>query len=146
MRSALRNEELTPIVLGKAYPNMKDRIKKLLYIHTGDRLRYKTDTLSLKSANGEAALEIYNKGEEIAESGKEYIRECFGLSSGGLFRLEVRVRNRALEDFCSSYGLSQYDIYMRLLDRNLLFELWLYYCNKLLRFKEKRTLVSLVQL
>ena len=146
VRAALRTEGIVPIILGKAYPDMKEKIKKLLYIHTGDRVRYRTDTLSLKSANGEIALEIYDKGEEIEESGKQYIRDCFGLRSGGLYRLEVKVRNRALEDFCSSYGLSQYDIYMRLLDRGLLFELWLYYCNKLLRFKEKRTQVSLVQL
>ena len=146
VRRALRTEELTPVVLGKAYPNMKEHIKKLLYIHTGDRVRYRTDTLSLKSANGEIALEIYNKGEEIEESGKHYIRECFGLKSGGLYRLEVKVRNRALEDFCSSWGLTQYDIYMKLLDRSLLFELWLYFANKLLRFKEKRTLVSIAQL
>ena len=146
VRAALRTEELTPVVLGKAYQNMKDRIKKLLYIHTGDRLRYRTDTLSLKSANGEIALEIYNKGEEIEESEKNYIRECFGLASGGLYRLEVKVRNRAFEDFCSSRGLTQYDIYNRLLDSGILFDIWLFYCNKLLRFKEKRTQVSLVQL
>jgi hypothetical protein len=125
---------------------MKERIKKLLYIHTGDRLRYRTDTLSLKSANGEIALEIYNKGEEIEESEKYYIRECFGLASGGLYRLEVKIRNRAFEDFCSSQGLTQYDIYNRLLDSEILFDIWLFYCNKLLRFKEKRTQVSLVQL
>ena len=146
VRSALRTEELTPVILGKAYRNMKDRIKNLLYIHTGDRIRYRTNTLSLKSANGEISLEIYNKGEEIEESGKQYIRECFGLPSVGCFRLEVKVRNRALEDFCRSYGLTQYDIYMKLLDRSLLFDLWLYYCNKLLRFKEKRSQVSIVQL
>lgn len=146
VRSALRTEELTPVILGKAYRNMKDRIKNLLYIHTGDRIRYRTNTLSLKSANGEISLEIYNKGEEIEESGKQYISECFGLPSVGCFRLEVKVRNRALEDFCRSYGLTQYDIYMKLLDRSLLFELWLYYCNKLFRFKEKRNQVSLLQL
>lgn len=146
VRAAIRNEALVPVVLGKAYPDMRKRINKLLYMHTGDRIRYRTDTLSLKSANGEIALEIYDKGEEIEESGKQYIRECFGLPSGGLFRLEVKVRNRALEDFCSSYGLTQYDIYMKLLDRSLLFELWLYYCNKLLRFKDKRNQVSIMQL
>ena len=145
VRAALRTEELTPIVLGKAYKDMKENIKRLLYLHTGDRKRYRTNTISLKSANGDAALEIYDKGEEIKDSGKYYIRECFGLP-GGLFRLEVKVRNKAFEDFCSSYGLTQYDIYMRLLDRSLLFELWLYYCNRLFRFREKRSQVSLVQL
>lgn len=146
VRAALRTEELVPIVLGRAYPKMKEKIKRLLYIHTGDRVRYRTGTLSLRSANGEIALEIYDKGEEIEESGKQYIRECFGLPSGTLYRLEVKVRNRALSDYCDYCGLSQYDIYMRLLDSSLLFELWLFYCNKLLRFKEKRTQVSLVQL
>ena len=146
VRAAIRNVELVPVVLGKAFPNMKERIKKLLYMHTGDRIRYRTDTLTLKSANGEIALEIYNKGEEIEESGKYYIRECFGLASGGLYRLEVKIRNRAFEDFCISRGLTQYDIYNRLLDSEILFDIWLFYCNKLLRFKEKRTQVSLVQL
>lgn len=145
VRAAIRTKELTPIVLGRAYKDMKERIKKLLYLHTADRIRYRTGTLSLKSANGEVALEVYDKGEEIEESGKHYIRDCFGLP-GGLYRLEVKVRNRAFEDFCKAYGLTRYDIYMRLLDKSLLFELWLFFCDKLLRFKEGREKLSLVQL
>lgn len=145
VRAAIRTEELTPIVLGRAYKDMKERIKKLLYLHTADRIRYRTGTLSLKSANGEVALEVYDKGEEIEESGKHYIRDCFGLP-GGLYRLEVKVRNRAFTDFCKAYGLTRYDIYMRLLDKSLLFELWLFFCDKLLRFKEGREKLSLVQL
>lgn len=145
VRAAIRTKELTPIVLGRAYKDMKERIKKLLYLHTADRIRYRTGTLSLKSANGEVALEVYDKGEEIEESGKHYIRDCFGLP-GGLYRLEVKVRNRAFTDFCKAYGLTRYDIYMRLLDKSLLFELWLFFCDKLLRFKEGREKLSLVQL
>jgi hypothetical protein len=144
VKSAIRTEELTPIVLGKAYPDKGELISKILYIHTGDRLRYRTDTLSLKG--GDMSLKLYDKGREIEESGKAYIRESFGLRSGGLYRAEVKANNRAISDYCSSYGISQYDIYMRLLDRSLLFELWLYFANKLLRFKEKRTLVSVAQL
>lgn len=144
VRAAIREEELTPIVLGKAYPDKEEIITKLLYIHTGNRIRYKTDTLVVKG--GEISLKLYDKGKEIEESGKDYIRECFGLRSGGLFRAEVKANNTAISDYCSSYGCSQYDIYMRLIDKGLLFELWLYFANKLIRFKDKRTLVSIVQL
>lgn len=144
IRAAIRTEELTPIVLGKAYPDRGDIVKKLLYIHTGNRKRYITDTLVVKG--GDISLKLYDKGREIGDSGKDYIRESFGLSSGGIFRAEVKVNNRAFSDYCASYGCSQYDIYMRLLDKGLLFELWLYYCNKIIRFKEKRSLISIVQL
>ena len=146
VRAAIRNGELVPIILGKAYPDTREVIGKLKYIHTGDRIRYRTETISLKSANKELALEIYNKGEEIKESGKDYIRECFGLASSNIYRLEVKVRNRALADYCASSGGSQYDIYMKLLDSAFLFELWEFYSNKLLRFKDKRNQVSLLQL
>lgn len=144
VRAALRSEELTPVVLGKAYPDKEEIISRLLYIHTGDRIRYRTDTLVVKGAD--TSLKLYDKGREIGESDKDYIRECFGLRSGGLFRAEAKVNNRALSDYCSSVGGTQYDIYMKLLDRSLLFELWLYYSNKLLRFKEKRIQVSIIQL
>ena len=144
VRAAIRSVELVPVVLGKAFPNMKERIKKLLYIHTGDRRRYRTDTLVVKG--GETSLKLYDKGKEIEDSGKEYIRESFGLFSGGLFRAEVRANNRALSDYCASSSCTQYDIYMKLLDRGYIFEIWLYYCNRLLRFKEKRNQVALLQL
>ena len=144
VKAAIKTEELTPIVLGKAYPDREEVITKLLYIHTGNRIRYKTDTLVVKG--GDISLKLYDKGREIEESGKDYIRESFGLLSGGLFRAEVKANNRALSDFCSASGSSQYDIYMQVLNRSLIFELWLYFCNKLLRFKEKRNLISLAQL
>ena len=95
---------------------------------------------------GETSLKLYDKGKEIEDSGKEYIRESFGLFSGGLFRAEVRANNRALSDYCTSSSCTQYDIYMKLLDRGYIFEIWLYYCNRLLRFKEKRNQVALLQL
>lgn len=144
VKSAIRKEEITPIVLGKAYKDMEEIIAKLLYIHTGDRKRYRTDTLVVKG--GDASLKLYDKGKEIEESGKEYIREAFGLHKGELFRAEVKVNNRALSEYCASSGCSQYDIYKGILDNNLLFELWLYFSNKLLRFKDKREKVSILQL
>lgn len=144
VRAAIRNEEVTPIVLGKAYPDREEIISRLLYIHTGDRLRYRTDTLIVKGAD--TSLKLYDKGREVVENGKEYIRECFGLRSGGLYRAEVKVNNKAISDYCTSIGCTQYDIYMKLLDRSQLFELWHSFTNKLLRFKEKRTQVSLLQL
>lgn len=145
VRSALRTEGMVPIILGKAYPKMREEINKLLYIHTGDRMRYRSSTILLKSANDDMSLQIYDKAKEIEESGKEYIRECFGLP-GSLFRMEVRLRNCALADYCTSIGCTQYDVYMRLLDGSFLFDLWLHQCDKLMRFREKRSKVSLVQL
>ena len=146
VRAALRSEEFVPVVLGKAYPDKKTIIPRLLYIHTGDRERYKTNTLVLKSQNGEVALELYDKEAEIKASGKEYIRESFGISSGGLFRAEVKIRNRALSDFCTAYGMAQNDVYMRITDGSLLFDLFLFYSDRLLRFRERRSLVSVLQL
>jgi hypothetical protein len=144
VRAAIRSVELTPVVLGRAYPDREEVIPRLLYIHTGDRRRYRTDTLVVKG--GETSLKLYDKDKEIEDSGKEYIRESFGLFSGGLFRAEVRANNRALSDYCASSSCTQYDIYMKLLDRGYIFEIWLYYCNRLLRFKEKRNQVALLQL
>ena len=144
VRAAIRNKELIPVVLGKAYTDMKEIISRLLYIHTGDRMRYKTDTLVVKGAD--SSLKLYDKGKEIEESGKEYIRESFGLRSGGMYRAEVKVNNRALSDYCASVGCTQYDIYMKLIDKGFLLELWHYFGNKLLRFKEKRNQVSIWQL
>lgn len=143
VKSAIRAEELTPIVLGRAYPDREEIITRLLYIHTGNRVRYRADTLLVKGKH--LSLKLYDKGAEIEESGKGYIRESFGFRSGGLFRAEVKINNRVINDYCTSYGISQYDIYNRLADRSLLLELWLCFCNKLLHFKKKHTLVSITQ-
>lgn len=146
VKSAVRDKELTPIVLGKAYPETGEIIPSLKYLHTGDRVRYRTDTLIVKSQDNTLALELYDKGREIEESGKDYIRESFGGSSG-LFRAEVKLRNRALQDFCRKYGTTQEDIYRSITDKGILFELWLFYSDKLLRFVDgSRRKVSLLQL
>ncbi len=145
-RAAIRSEEFTPIVLGRAYPELREVIPSLKYIHTGDRRRYRTESLLIKSKDKTLALEIYEKSREIGESGKEYIRESFGGSSS-FYRLEAKIRNKALKDYTIKSGLSQEDIYRRITERELLFEVWLFYTDKLLRFVDgNRNKVSILQL
>ena len=143
IKKAIRDLELTPVILRKAYPEPKEIIDKLLYIHSGDRLRYRTTTISISSKDKDTALCAYNKTEEIQESGKDYITEWDEIKPT-IYRLEVRLKRAALIDYLEKRSLSFEDIYYRLLDKELLFDMFLFYSDRLLHFRKGRSLLSVL--
>lgn len=144
-KRAIRNKELTPIVLGKAYENPKEIITKLLYIHTADRRRYRTGNISLSSSDKDAALCIYNKTEEIAESGKDYIAEWDAIK-GTIYRTEVRLKRGAIKEYMVSRGKPSEEVYLYLQDKEILFDIFLFFSNRLLRFRKGREIFSILDL
>ena len=145
IKKAVRNMELTPIVLGTAYPEKKEIIKKLLYIHTADRVRYRTGTISISSSEKDFSLSVYNKSEEITESGKDYIKEWTSLNDT-IHRVEVRMKRTALKDYLSSKGNTFEDLYCNLFDKETQFALFSYFSDKLLRFRSGRNIISILEL
>lgn len=145
IKKAVRDMSLTPVVLGKAYPEPKEIIGKLLYIHTGDRIRYRTDNITLSSADKDEALCVYNKTEEIKESGKDYIAEWDGIK-GTIYRAEVRLKRAALKDYLNSKGLTFEELYLNILNKERLLDLFLFYSDRLIRFRRGRDTINLLQL
>lgn len=145
IKRAVRNMELTPIVLGTAYPERKEIIKKLLYIHTADRERYRTGTISISSSDKDFALSVYNKTEEIMESQKDYIKDWLNLNDT-IHRAEVRLKRTALKDYLQSRSLSFEELYYKLFDKETQFALFSHFSDKLLRFRSGRDSLSVLEL
>lgn len=145
IKRAVRNMELVPIVLGTAYPERKTIISKLLYIHTADRERYRTNTISVSSSEKDFSLSVYNKSEEIGESHKDYIKDWTSLNDT-IHRVEVRLKRSAIRDYLTAYSITFEDLYYRLFDKELLFSIFCYYSDKLLRFRSGRETISILQL
>ena len=146
VKKAIRNLLLTPIILNKKYPNEKEIIDKIMYLHTADRKRYRTDTMIIKNADKDMEIDLYDKSNEILETNKEYIREDFGIKSN-IFRNEVRLKKTALKDYLDYKELKWEDFYMRLTDFDFLFDVYHFFQNKILRFaNKKRETISILEL
>lgn len=145
LKKAVRDMSLTPVVLGKAYTEPKEIIRKLLYIHTADRIRYRTDNISLSSSDKDEALCLYNKSEEIKESGKDYIAEWDRIT-GTIYRAEIRLKRAAIKEFLNNRGLTFEDLYLSIQDKERLLELFLFFSDRLVRFRRGRETINLLQL
>lgn len=145
IKRAVRNENYTPIVLGSAYPEKKVIIGKLLYIHTADRERYRTGTISISSSEKDFALSVYNKTEEIAESGKDYIKDWTSLSDT-IHRVEVRLKRTAIKDYLGRAGKSFEDLYYNLFNEEYQLAIFCHFSDKLLRFRSGREIISVLEL
>lgn len=146
VKKAIRNLLLTPIILNKKYPNEKEIIDKIMYLHTADRKRYRTDTMIIKNADKDMEIDLYDKSNEISETNKEYIREDFGIKSN-IFRNEVRLKKTALKDYLDYTELKWEDFYMRLTDFDFLFDVYYFFQNKIIRFtNKKRETISILEL
>lgn len=144
IKKAVRNLELTPVILRKAYPEPKEIIDKLLYIHSGDRIRYRTSTITISSKDKNIALCAYNKTEEIQDSGKDYIAEWNEIKPT-IYRVEVRTKRAALIDYLEKRSLSFEDLYLRLFDKELLFDVFQFFSDRLLHFQKGRSCLSVLE-
>lgn len=143
IKSAIKDKSLVPVVLGKAYPEAKEIIPAIGYYHTADRERYRTSTIILSSKDKEMSLCGYNKSHEVMESEKDYILEGM---AGTVYRLEVRLRKKSLRDFLDSERLDFEKLYLSLTDTSLLFQIYLHFANRLIRFRKGRDTVSILEL
>lgn len=146
VKRAIRNLSLIPIILNKKYSNEKEIIDRVLYLHTADRKRYRTDTMIIKNADKDMEIDLYDKSNEISETNKEYIREDFGVKTN-IFRNEVRLKKTALKDYLDYRKLKWEDFYMRLIDFDFLFDVYYFFQNKIIRFSnKKRETISILEL
>lgn len=146
IKSAMRNNELIPIILNKSYPNIGERVKPFRYDLGENRKRYLEDTIYISNKEKDMQFCVYNKSEEIEESGKFYIKDWFKGNSK-IFRAEVRLKNKSLNDFCEKNNLSQFDLYMKFYDMDLWFDIYYFYSSRIIRFVDAgRNQISFLQL
>jgi hypothetical protein len=146
IKSAIRNSELVPVILNKAYPNIGQRIYQFRYDLGENRKRYLEDAIYITNKEKDMQFCTYNKSDEIEESGKYYIKDWFKGNSK-IFRAEIRVKNKSLNEFCEKHKISQYDLYIRLYDKSLWFDIYHFFSNRLIRFVDaSRNQISFLQL
>ena len=79
-------------------------------------------------------LRIYDKTQEILDSSdKKYIQDRF-FSIKKIFRSEVALKNKCIEEYCVINKLEQYDLYMRINDEELLWDIYRFYSDRLIHF------------
>jgi hypothetical protein len=145
VKKAIRNFELVPIVLGKAYTEPKEVIDKILYIHTADRIQYRTNSISISTKEKDLCLCIYNKSEEAIRNSKDYILDWDSMN-GNIYRNEIRLKRHSILDYLDKNGMTFEDLYYQLNNQKTLFDMFLHYSNKVLRFRHGRELKSILEL
>ncbi len=147
IKNAIRNKSLIPIVLNKAYPNIGvEEIEPIDFRHKDNRKRYCSNTMYINNSDKDMIFNVYDKGKEIIKSGKMYIRDWFN-SKGNIYRAEIRLKNKSLNEFCEKNNISQYDIYMQLSNDSLMFDIYYFFSNRLIHFTDStRNKISILQL
>jgi hypothetical protein len=75
-----------------------------------------------------------------------YIRDWFN-TKGNIYRAEIRIKNKSLNEYCEKNNLSQYDIYMQLSNDELLFDIYCFFTYRLIHFVDgARNKISFLQL
>lgn len=146
IKRAIRNEKYIPIVLGKSYENMNTIINRIGYYHTADRRRYRTSTININNRDKDMCLSCYNKSQEINDNRKkEYIYK-WNKSKSMIYRIEVRLKKKAIKDYLERRKLSFYDIYIGINNRELLFDIFMFFSNRLIRFSQNGKIYSILEI
>ena len=146
IRKVARDEAVKVIVNGKAVNKKKD-ISGAMLIFPLNFHRAKNPTIVVKQAKAVTnktkglTMCVYDKGHEIdMASGKEYIREFYD-NPKSLHRLEVRINNDEIKDYCRNVGNVAQDIAL-LSDQSFLDAMYEYHLSALLRFTRGRKKVD----
>ena len=138
----VRNKSIKTIINGKVLKDRKAKVKGLKYTYDSSLDRILHPTISLCQAKAEhnkskgVAIQGYNKMEEIASSGKEYIAEYYNYPKT-LHRLEVRLNSGEISDYYTIKKKCQSII--DIFDKDFLTEMYYYHLGSVLRFTQGRT-------
>lgn len=141
------NSDTTNVILNRSYPNTKDTLKGLVHEFSCTSEKLLNGTIRIVNKEKDMKFHVYDKTQEILDnSGKMYILDRF-VSIKKIFRAEIMVKNKALEDYCIKEDLSQYDIYMRLNDEKLLMNIFNFFSDRLIHFIDnRRNKISIIDL
>lgn len=139
----IKDDDFIPIIFNKRYKDKNEEIGELLHVSTGNRIKlnkFKSFYIKGKYQNYDGLeLKYYNKGKEIEDRKfeKQYIIDKLGFKN--IFRLEIRTNHKKLKYSPDKLGLTDEDLYMRLEDKKVLFNLFRLLLYRVIRieFKEK---------
>ncbi|MBQ2784099.1 MAG: hypothetical protein IJE99_03775 [Alistipes sp.] len=138
----IRNKNIKTIINGKVLKDRKAKVKGLKYTYDANLDRVLHPTISLCQAKAEhnkskgVAIQGYNKMEEIASSGKEYILAYYGYPKT-LHRLEVRLNSGEISDYYKI--IKKYQSPEDIFNNDFLSKMYDYHLGSVLRFTQGRT-------
>ena len=143
MKRLWHRDDITTIINGKAVRDRKAVVKNLnlVYSTSLDRMKYLTvNVKQAKAAHDKTkgvTVQAYNKMREIEESSyKDYIREYYG-NPKKLYRLEVRLNNAEIQDYCRRLGIiTRLDM---VYDEGRLSDMFYYHLSSVIRYTKGRT-------
>lgn len=138
IKKTLRDKTIKTLLNGRIV-DRNSNVKEIRYWHTGTLDIYKDMTIYVRQADSAGfQLKVYNKTKEIAESShKAYIMEWHQLtSSKKLYRIELSLKHRHLRDYITNNRIVlTHNLFS---DREFLFDCFLHFADRLLRFEDKK--------
>ena len=143
----IRNKETLNVILNKKYPNTKETLKGIFGEFPLNSEKFLNGGFRISNKEKDMKLRIYDKTQEILDSSdKTYIQDRF-FSIKKIFRSEVALKNKSIEEYCLINKLKQYDLYMRINDEELLWDIYRFYSDRLIHFidsnRNKKSILDL---
>ena len=144
----IKDENITMIFNNKKIKEMNKKIPDAFYCYGRSRSkRDRVPCLFFKGIHNQ--VKIYNKMQEIENSGKRYIYEWNNFNSSKMYRLEVRLDRIGWLSVISELNLdSTYNAanWLAYLISDYLPQIWEIALSRVLRFNNKRRQISVLQL
>lgn len=138
IKKAIFNKTLSVILNGKLKDNTKEVLEQILYMQKGNQERM-TDLsiyVTQKKKDG-FELCVYDKTKEATLKNKSYILNWMATHQN-IYRAEVRLKNQHLKEYFDKKPDFTLDmIYTYLSDKSFLFDMFIDYVNRLIRFRDK---------
>lgn len=152
IRHAQFNDDFELILNGTFRSDKKQILNEILHIQTGDQCRLRTLSIYItpKKQNG-LSLKVYDKKRELGKSHKTYIPQWNELKNND-YRIELTLKNEHLKEFYKQKGevipdeLLMATLASQQQSQDPLFDILLYFSNRLLRFRYNGKPISIFQL
>ncbi len=152
IKSAQFNDDYGIILNGTFRTDKKEVLNEIRYLQTGDQYRLRTLSIYItpKKQNG-LGLKVYDKKRELEKSNKTYIPQWNELKNSD-YRIELTLKNEHMKEFYEQKGeVIPDELLMATLasqqeSQAPLFDMLLYFSNRLLRFRYNRKTISIFQL
>lgn len=152
IKHAQFNDNYEVILNGTLRSDKKELLNEILHIQTGDQCRLRTLSIYItpKKHNG-LSLKVYDKKRELGKSNKTYIPQWNELKNGN-YRIELTLKNEHLKEFYKQKGevipdeLLMATLASQQQSQDPLFDMLLYFSNRLLRFRYNGNPISIFQL
>ncbi len=152
IRRAQFNDNFEVILNGTFRSDKKEILGEIRYVQTGDQSKFQTLSayISPKKHDG-LSLKIYDKKKELEKSNKSYVPLWNGLTDSD-YRVELTLKNEHLKEFYKQKGeiipdeLLVATLASQQQSQTPLFDMLLYFSNRLLRFRVGGKPISIFQL